>query len=361
MAESDPIKKQNDNLSIRRDRNFQTLMSALFCVYLLTYSALNLFLAHRFYAIALFAFFLLFTADLVIFRKPKLRKRRSFILVAACAVISVYSFWNGGSGESGYIWAFVFAPLTFYLLGKRLGLIYNLLLLFAETTLFFLARAGVTGHAFRPGTLLILLTALVFLVIFLYGYEYIQEQNRTAVEQKTKQLLALNEDLMHLAHVDFLTELLNRRKIIGALREEIDRYRRYQTPVSVILLDVDHFKSFNDTYGHPFGDEVLRLIARTLKSAARETDRVGRCGGEEFLIVLPSTTASDAMKLAERARLRLRDISLHPKDGVDVTVTASFAVAQAGEGENDSELFARVDRALYQSKNAGRDRVTMAE
>jgi len=150
-----------------------------------------------------------------------------------------------------------------------------------------------------------------------------------------------------------LTGLPNRRAFSLALTREISRAERYGTPFSLVLMDLDHFKKINDTLGHDHGDELLRRVARLLVDQVRREDVVARWGGEEFALLLPSTHLEDAKRLAERLRQVL--------EAQHWGVTASFGVAEYVLGEEEENLFRRADQALYRAKNAGRNRVEMAE
>lgn len=354
-------KIREEELQLERTGIYLILVSAIFSFYLFAFILANLFRSRWLIAGVLGVFLVLVLVNIVVARKPQNRVRLPTLLVVNCVIMALFSFWHGGIGGSGFIWGFVFAPLTFYIKGKRAGVIYSVIIIAGESILSMLAHLGITGYAFPVDMLLVLLSGFIVLVLFIYVYEQIRDQFEHAVDQKNTQLMTLNQDLLQLAHIDFLTELLNRRKIIGCLREEIDRFSRYRIPLSVILLDVDHFKNINDTYGHPFGDEVLRQISKVLRGSLRDLDKIGRFGGEEFLIVLPSTGADDALRLAERIRKQLRELAVRTKEGVEVPVAASFGVAEIGDAEDDSLLIARADRALYRSKTEGRDRVTRAE
>ncbi|WP_326491136.1 MULTISPECIES: GGDEF domain-containing protein [Thermus] len=150
-----------------------------------------------------------------------------------------------------------------------------------------------------------------------------------------------------------LTGLPNRRAFELALAREISRAERYGTPFSLVLVDLDHFKRINDTLGHDYGDELLRRVARLLVDQVRREDVVARWGGEEFALLLPSTRAEDAQRIAERLRQVLQAQNLG--------LTASFGVAEYVLGEEEDSLFRRADQALYRAKDAGRNRVEVAE
>jgi diguanylate cyclase (GGDEF)-like protein/PAS domain S-box-containing protein len=173
---------------------------------------------------------------------------------------------------------------------------------------------------------------------------------------------AIGEDITDKKHIgelavtDYLTRLYNRVKLDQELLKEIRRAERYKTPLCVTLLDIDHFKDVNDTYGHQTGDAVLKAIAAVLKQNSREVDIAGRWGGEEFLIITPSTPLEQGRQFAEKLR---RAIASHPA-GASVRVTASFGVAEYRDGDTLERLTERVDRALYRAKDLGRNRVERA-
>jgi diguanylate cyclase (GGDEF)-like protein len=165
----------------------------------------------------------------------------------------------------------------------------------------------------------------------------------------------------HLAATDGLTGLWNQRKMTDQLREELRRAQRYQRVLSILMLDVDSFKTFNDTYGHPQGDHLLRNIAAILRSNIRTVDHVGRFGGEEFLVLLPETSKDDACRMAERIRRAVEERAYLNVDGEAVHRTISVGVASYPEDAlNPSELVQRADEALYRAKRSGKNCVIWA-
>jgi diguanylate cyclase (GGDEF)-like protein len=161
---------------------------------------------------------------------------------------------------------------------------------------------------------------------------------------------------------DPLTNLYNRRFFEQRAREEIERSLRHQIPVSLLMLDVDHFKSINDTYGHQTGDRVLQSVAAFLKESVRQTDVCGRYGGEEFVLLLPNTPGRNAVFLADRLRSGVGQL-MHSGLGIpgDVSVTVSGGVATCPRDATDLEgLIGRADEALYEAKDGGRDRIARA-
>jgi len=159
------------------------------------------------------------------------------------------------------------------------------------------------------------------------------------------------------ASFDALTGLYNRRWLDEMLPRQVQRALGSGRPLSVVMVDVDHFKRFNDTYGHAAGDYVLFAVGQTLRRCFRPTDLVARYGGEEFTIVLPDTRGRDAQVAADRVRRALREACLTLDCGTEVRVTASMGVAELSVGQGAGQLVEAADRALYQAKEAGRDRV----
>lgn len=158
-----------------------------------------------------------------------------------------------------------------------------------------------------------------------------------------------------LARCDGLTGLLNHRMFQERLREEIHRTKRYRRTLSLIMMDIDHFKMFNDNYGHPVGDEVLKMVSLTLKGMIRNTDSAFRYGGEEFAILLPETTDENAVNLAERLRRRV-EMNRAVKG---LSVTVSLGVAGIRDNEPPEDFIKRADQALYAAKRNGRNRIVV--
>jgi two-component system cell cycle response regulator len=170
----------------------------------------------------------------------------------------------------------------------------------------------------------------------------------------------LVEQSQRLACVDVLTGLLNRRALSGALATEVARSQRYGHSLSLVMVDVDHFKSINDRFGHATGDEVLKAVAANLEKARRTSDVAGRWGGEEFVVALSCTDAAGAAMAGERLRRALAAEAI-AVGGEELRVTASFGVATLLPGETMDACLARADRALYAAKSGGRNRVVSAE
>ena len=172
------------------------------------------------------------------------------------------------------------------------------------------------------------------------------------------QLLKAREDLREQATRDSLTRLWNRSSILGELGRELARSERESRPLGVVIVDLDHFKQINDTYGHLAGDAVLREAARRMQNGIRQYDSIGRYGGEEFLILLPGCGEAEIFAQADRLRKQLAQAEMSVND-CSVRVTASFGVTTALPGERCTEesLIRKADEALYVAKKSGRNRV----
>lgn len=172
------------------------------------------------------------------------------------------------------------------------------------------------------------------------------------------ELMKAKEELREHAEKDTLTRLWNRRSILEILERELARIQRQDTPLSVLMMDLDHFKSINDTCGHLAGDDVLRETGRRLKSAVRQYDSVGRYGGEEFLIVMPGCGGADVDNQAERLRLAICQQPMKIGD-IELAVTGSFGATFAlpAYRASQNDLVKLADEALYCAKRSGRNRV----
>jgi len=161
------------------------------------------------------------------------------------------------------------------------------------------------------------------------------------------------------ARTDGLTGLLNHRTLIEVLRKEVSRSERYETPLSFVMLDIDHFKKFNDTHGHQAGDFVLKKVAKVLTQCTRDTDVTARYGGEEFALILTETPLDGAVIAAERIR-KVVEISAAEFNGAKLHVTVSIGVAQYEKGLDMASFIKTSDDALYRAKKAGRNHVEKA-
>ena len=170
----------------------------------------------------------------------------------------------------------------------------------------------------------------------------------------------LEADLERLAMTDELTGIANRRHFMQRVGEDVRRMQRYPAPAALLMMDIDHFKKVNDRFGHAMGDEVLRAVSRTGQRVLRETDLIGRLGGEEFCLFLPQTAPAQALQVAERLRQEIAALAFRTDAGEAFSVTVSVGIAGVKPaGDSVSEWLSRADEALYKAKAAGRNRVEL--
>lgn len=187
------------------------------------------------------------------------------------------------------------------------------------------------------------------------------EFTKKLAQNKQIEMEAVMAQASEVAHVDPLTFLPNRRTIVRELQDEVLRAERYPSQLSISIVDVDHFKNINDTYGHPIGDEVLRQVAYQLRDQVRHPDMVGRYGGEEFLIILPNSDKRAAAEQADRLCRQMRETVITVK-GHKIKVTLSIGTAQLKTGKDTwDSLLNRADNAMYEAKNRGRDSWAIAD
>ena len=205
----------------------------------------------------------------------------------------------------------------------------------------------------------------IALVTLVAGHHMERELRRAylrklQVEIAAARLSTTNDELRQLSHLDTLTGIANRRWLETHLAEMAERSARAALPLAVLMVDVDHFKGFNDHYGHPEGDRCLKMVAAVAREQVRrKDDLIGRFGGEEFLVILPGTDLLDATKVGERLRKAIAAMAMpHPKSDVadHVTVSIGVAAGRMSDGTTTEELVRAADNALYEAKRMGRNR-----
>lgn len=187
--------------------------------------------------------------------------------------------------------------------------------------------------------------------------EAMQVELARLLDRLTQQNLILEQR----ATTDPLTGLANRRRVLELLEHEALRHQRHALPLSVLVIDVDHFKQINDTWGHAAGDRVLQSLARLLSMGVRKSDLVARYGGEEFLLVLMEAGGDGALTVAEHLRQQVAELAIGVTEGQSAAITISIGIATLQDGESIQALIDRADRALYRAKHEGRNRICSGE
>ncbi len=261
------------------------------------------------------------------------------------------------------------------ILGILLAIIFWLVNAFIDS---FFAMDGTTylQSVFQPsGEKLWMRTfvVLLFLVFSAYTERLLDKIHNMTIELKSyherlQQMLAELEmenterkhavkELEKLSETDPLTSVYNRRKFNDILNSEVERSKRYSTGLSIIMCDIDHFKKINDQFGHDVGDNALKVFTSTINNNIREVDMFARWGGEEFMILMPNTSAEIAQAVAEKLRKIIEETEVKKVN----TFTASFGVADLNEEDTTESLLKRVDEALYKAKESGRNKVELSD
>jgi len=184
-------------------------------------------------------------------------------------------------------------------------------------------------------------------------------ETRRNLSDRTTELEKTKEELQLLAMTDHLTGISNRRNFMSKTSEELERIKRYGYPLSLMVLDIDHFKEINDTYGHKAGDEVLRLFATHCLSQLRALDQFARFGGDEFIALLVQTGQDDAKEVAERIRTSIEDLEIQINQEIITTTVSVGLTTTKDDVTSAEELIKRADKALYDAKNGGRNQVAV--
>jgi diguanylate cyclase (GGDEF)-like protein len=266
---------------------------------------------------------------------------------------------------------FLFVTAAFFLKGKKIGC-YSLILVFTIISATYFS--GIVETHYSKLDIVAVYLYLVVLYFIISAYEAVKnmqfakivelnENLEILVRRRTEQLQEVNNQLKEekralkiISMTDKLTGLHNRIKLEETFEYEKRQAKRYKTELSIVMMDLDYFKAVNDTYGHNAGDIFLKAIAMSLKKIFRETDVIGRWGGEEFLVLLPKTDIKDAYVIVERLRKQIEDENFETIG----KKTASFGVTKLHEDDTLDVAIGRADRALYYAKENGRNQVTLA-
>jgi len=319
----------------------------------------------------------LITAVILVITFFYLRATKRYLFVAkfnmiVIGILFVYLGISGGSGGTGLLWSFIFPLSVFFVGGIRTGLIFILLFFTLVMISVILSLTGILPVTYDFNFIFRYTGSFIAVSITSYVYEYVRVsiQKRTneqniKLEETRKELENLNKKLNLLATTDNLTHLSNRRKLRGFYIREWKRAMRENKPISVIMLDVDFFKFYNDTYGHLAGDTCLRKIAHTLtRCVHRAGDIIGRIGGEEFAVILTDTGEKGAIEVVKRIQYCFEEKKIpHESSSVAPYITMSIGISSTvpQKGSNPEQLIHDADKALYESKERGRNCYTVFE
>ena len=263
-----------------------------------------------------------------------------FFIASAIAVLP--AFMLGGLDNTGYIWSIMIIAVAYLLLPTDVANKFAYVYITVIATLIVLHIGGFIELPYKPGVYITTLFAQLILVVI-----------GNSVLKETREKLAALEELVNF---DPLTKSYSRRKILEILRVELTRAARYKRPLTILMFDIDNFKQINDTYGHAFGDIVLKEIVKVVKNVLRSSDFIGRLGGEEFLIILPETDGKKAFYVAEKIR---REIEIFFKRKFNQKITVSIGLFEV-QGENLSieKVLHFADLAMYKAKKTGKNKVS---
>jgi len=315
--------------------------------------------------ITFFSFYLLGTLFLI----PKIKNTQLLYHTANIILLSLLVYIVYADNEqSRILWMYTYPIGIIFLLGYRLGVIYSVLLLSMIVALFMYAHSVHTIYAL-PFQIRFVLSYMVVTIIsswveyhrFRYQEESIQSHEALCFEQillkeEIDRRKVLEKELQHLAQTDTLTGLYNRGFFLREAEKALHRATRYNESVCFAILDIDHFKQINDTFGHPAGDAVLQAIANYFQHSLRETDIIGRLGGEEFAFLLLHLTQEEAYAKLEALRHELSILEIPLKSGQPLTITVSIGLAMNRPNiKRFDELYIQADEKLYEAKAAGRN------
>ncbi len=287
-------------------------------------------------------------------------------------MLIAYMVLIGGDGGSKSLWVYTVPPIMCFLLGAIEGLFWTSLLLVSIVLAFWFPTLTFIGvYDYPPGFELRLITTYSICSMIAFWLEYSRnayyrdsrqkashlEQHHLNLEEEIRNRILLEDQLRQLAKTDSLTGILNRRAFFEEAESELNKHHRYSEPFSFALLDIDNFKQVNDQYGHPSGDQLIRKITAQCALCLRDVDIIGRIGGEEFAVVMIKTHEEEALRVADRIRKKVSQITVaHQQEEVSRTVSIGIYTCSDGS-EGISEIFHMADKALYRAKEEGRNRV----
>ena len=304
---------------------------------------------HHFHGNVLFVFGFITLTNLINFQ---IRSNASFFQNAFMLMVGIlflYLTASGGESNTGPLWFYVFPPMGFYVMGLRHGLILSIGALITVFFIFYFPELPFVTTEYNPDFKIRFLSTFSFVTACAY---VLDNSRRTARDE----LIAMASLYEQAARTDELTMLSNRRDMKECMEKELYRHQRSNSYFSIILMDIDHFKQVNDTYGHDAGDAVLKDFASLLKPLSRKVDIISRWGGEEFLMLLPDTSLVQALAMAERLRTEVEGYLFSYKS-TSIPITMSAGVCSVSQHEDINSVLKQADINLYEAKQKGRNRI----
>jgi len=271
----------------------------------------------------------------------------SAVIIFSLYTLMIYLVYSGGVENTGPLWIFLVSPVALFIRGLKQGLVETSIFLSIVFLIMFVPGEFFSNESYIPEFRIRLMLSFLTVTFLSACYEYSREQSQ-------RYTLELNKQYEKLAHYDQLTTLANRRGALKKLEIEQPSMIRQRDSLSVIVCDVDHFKKINDRYGHNAGDAVLVQLAQIFKQLIRGQDMIARWGGEEFLFILPHTSAEDAAIVAQKIHGALRNETiLYQETKIPVTVSMGIEIMQPDQ--TIDEVINAADNYLYQAKREGRN------
>lgn len=279
-------------------------------------------------------------------------KYSAILLTSSLMMLMVYLVYSGGNNNTGPLWIYLVPPVALFFGGLIKGSIQLAIFILITSFLLFYNQGelliSVYSYEFKSRLIYSFITVSGLFAFYEYTRQYSFRRFKEMSDTFEKQAMQ-----------DPLTGILNRRGMYEKLKQEFSRSKRAKSVVTVMMCDIDHFKSINDQFGHSTGDEIIQSFASNFVSALRKQDVVARWGGEEYLFLLPDTKGEDALLLAEKLRKRIEGMKF-THENKDFVATVSIGVHQVTEEDSINQAISKADKCLYQAKVAGRNLCILA-
>jgi len=326
-----------------------TWLSSAAIIFLLGIGLKAWYSGHMLHAWVLWSCSVLVGINMVFFALTGNVARQKGGLILVVGLLFVYLISSGGESNTGPLWFYVFPPLLFFLTSLKAGVAVLLFCYLVAAVVFQFPDLPFITAEYSSDFKIRFFATLTFESIFCF----VLEAGRLRARNELLELVVTHE---HAARTDELTGLSNRRDMQQRLASEFSRYQRAGHHFSIVLIDLDLFKTINDEYGHDAGDLVLREFSALVREIIRQTDLAARWGGEEFLLLLPDTSLLQALTLAERLRAKVAEARFTFRTH-RLPVTISAGVCSIAKAASIDDLLKQADLHLYNAKDAGRNRI----